>query len=189
MLGHKLGLFLALVTAMSWNGASQAGTVERRMSFGSISLVEEIRTRDPGEPATMHVATEWTKLHLRWIPGSGDLLLDLVDNGGTLQIEVRGHDCSSIASYRRYSLAIGEPELWQSLKGSLHHLVETCPRISPEQGAAYEREFSRTYDDYIAGVEALKVHARHSFKSLARCRAPKAKLLIDPFQKRCEGTW
>lgn len=44
------GLLPLLLTVATWSG-----TVEHRTSFGSLTLIQERWTRDPGQPPMMHV--------------------------------------------------------------------------------------------------------------------------------------
>lgn len=185
-----LRLLATLVFSLMWHASCHAKTTEQRTEFGLLSLVQETRTPDPGEPPIMHVATEWTKLHLRWTSRAGDMTVDLVDDGSMLQIDVSGHDCSSAAPYQRYRQEIGEPRLLAQMRMNLTELLKVCPRVSRSQAAIYVQEFGGIKNDYVAGVEALKQRARNTFtNTLARCRPRNDGVIPQPFESRCGGTW
>ncbi|MET0309902.1 MAG: hypothetical protein ABW023_14445 [Sphingomonas sp.] len=184
-----LPLSFALLALAIDSGPAAARTVEEETRFGSIELVVETRTRDPGEPPIMHVATEWTKLRLRWRPKTGDMRVDLIDDGGGLRIEGRGHDCLSAAQGQRYGKRLGEAALWNALRAHLDSLMAVCPRISPRQARTYRQAFAMSRDDYVAAIEAMKKRALTLFRRpLMRCKAW-TQSFADPFSGRCAGEW
>jgi hypothetical protein len=140
----------------------------------------------------MHFADEWTKLHLRWTAATGDMMIEIVDDGRTLSIAVDGHECSLTSSYERYARQPGEPALRRQMRAYLQQLTKECPRISRVRAQAYAQAFGDTRDDFVAGVEALKRRATLIFKrDLARCRVRRfdGAIVIDPFADRCDGVW
>jgi hypothetical protein len=167
-----------------------AKTVERKTKIGTLLLVEENRTSDPGEPPPLHIANEWTKLHLRWIALSGDMTIDLEDDGHMLQIVVDGHDCIGSAPFQRYRQREGEPEIWAEMHSSLLAVLKACPRIGADQAAIYIRGLREAGADFAVGVEALKHLARQTFRNtLARCRPRRNPVVLGPFDDRCDGVW
>jgi hypothetical protein len=188
MRGIKHLSALATAITICWS-AARAETVMQETSFGAFTLVREIKTRDPGEPLIMHVATEWTKLHLRWRSRTGDMRVELIDNGGMLEIDMDGHECSSGARYLRYGKRLGEPALWSDMNSMLASLTKICPRIEPARRAAYAAEFALARDDYVAGIEALKKRAARLLNpSLTRCRRLQTSVIPDPYAL-CRDYW
>ncbi len=139
--------------------AAWSGTVEHRTAFGSMTLIQEEWTRDPGELPMIHAPNAWKKLHLRWDAREGDMSVELLDDGRVLQIGVRGHDCLQAATFFHYARRTGEPALWRDMVGQLDALAKACPRISAERREALSREFADARDDFVVGVEALKKRA------------------------------
>lgn len=186
MLGAKPLLFLLAVAGLGGIGAAE--TVEKRIRFGSMTLIQEQWTRDPGEPPIMHVADAWTKLHLRWSAPAGDMAVALTDDGRVLTITVEGYDCLRSSSHYRYSRRTGEPALWGQMAEHLRAFVQTCPRVPAVRAAAYPRAFAEAHDDFVAGIEAFKKRAVTAVAAdLKRCRPrpPEGKLVIEPFADRC----
>jgi len=172
MRGKHLIALAATVTICC--SAAPAETVVRETGFGAFTLVQETRTPDPGEPPIMHVATAWTKLHLRWRSKTGDMMVEIIDDGGKLEIDTEGHGCLSATRYLLYGKRLAEPALWSDIRQALAGIMEVCPRIEPGQREAYAAEFARAHDDYIAGIEAMKRRAVKLFgPSLKRCPPPK----------------
>jgi len=190
MLG-RLSLWILSVSLLT-SAPARAETTEQRTAFGKVVLIQEVRRRDPGQPPLMHVADEWTKLHLRWTAATGDMMVEIVDDGRTLSIAVDGHECSLTSSYERYARQPGEPALQRQMRAYLQQLARGCPRIPLVRAQAYAQAFADTRDDFVAGVEALKRRATRVFKrDLARCRARRfdGAIVIDPFGDRCDGVW
>jgi hypothetical protein len=170
-----------LLTVATWSG-----TVEHHTSFGSLTLIQEQWSRDPGQPPIMHVPDSWKKLHLRWNAPVGDMAVSLVDDGYILSIAVSGHDCLSSGGYLHYRSRMGEPTLWGQMRAQMGELMRLCPRISRPQAAVYLRAFGTARDDFTASVEALKKRAVAFLGTkLARCRPPNHGLIFDPFASRC----
>lgn len=190
----RVRTILKLLITLGSTHAVDAKTVATNTSFGAIELVQEVRTRDPGEPEVMHVATEWTKLRLLWASQAGDMTVRLEDDGEMLDIYVAGHDCLSRAPFQRYRNEIGEPALWNSVLANMRNLMSACPRVSASQSRSYTREISNSADDFVPAVEALKSRTHTVFRSdLKRCRPKQARpnepILHVPFANVCDGRW
>ena len=170
---------------------ASAKTIETRTVFGTVVLIEETRTRDPGEPLIMHAVTEWTKLRLHWEASDEGFNVELIDDGGTLSIEQKGHDCASGGGLQRYEQRTGEDRLWRIMNASLAELTKLCPRISREQAVRYAAGLRAAHDDFIAAVEAMKRRALALYqRPLRRCRPAKRFMpAIDPFASPCDGVW
>lgn len=186
--------FATLLALLAVSASVRAETVEQRTAFGAVVLVQEVRTRDPGQPPIMHMADEWTKLHLRWTAATGDMTIEIVDDGHALSIAADGHECALRSTYERYARQTGEPALWRQMQAYLQQLAKVCPRISRVEVRAYGRALAGAEDDFVAGVEALKKRAALVFKhDLGRCRPRRVEGTIiipsDPFADRCDGTW
>lgn len=172
--------------------AAWSGTVEHRTAFGSMTLIQEEWTRDPGELPIMHAPDAWKKLHLRWDAREGDVSVELLDDGRVLQIGVRGHDCLQAATFYHYARRTGEPALWRDMVGQLDALGKICPRISAERRQALNREFATARDDFVVGVEALKKRAATVVaRDLNRCsfkgfRTGPRVIVPDPSVGACE---
>jgi hypothetical protein len=182
---------------MLWFGAaitpSFAATVEQKQSFGAFSLIDEIRTREPGEAEIMHVATEWTKLHLRWRSQDGNLVVNITDDGLMLQIDVASEsNCSRSAPHQKFQSTRGEPALWQATTAAVRDLLRVCLRVKRAAALSYLHEMRQSAGDFEMGVEAMKSRSVILFgKTLKRCR-PRSReqaIIIDPFASRCEGRW
>lgn len=178
---------VAVLAAWSALAASvaQAGTVETRTPFGRIELVEQVRTRDPGEPPIMHVATEWTNLHLRWRSLDGVMSVEVIDSGAMIEAVVNGADCSASTSYLQYSGVAGELAITQGVRDLLASLEKLCPRLPP--GAAYSRTLADGAADFAAAEDGLRARALALFKRpLTRCLPPLstsgAALVRGPFE-------
>ena len=187
----NLGFLLMLSFAAG--GPSAAATVEQSRSFGTIALIEEVRTREPNEPPWMHGATDWTKLHLRWRSQDGSLIVDLTDDGEMLQIHgERKGGCLLSAPYQRFRTG-GEPALWQAMTMAARELLRTCPGVQHTEGRFYLRELGQSANDFQAGVAAMKSRSISLFgKTLKRCRpqpVSQQHMLVDPFASRCDGRW
>lgn len=186
---------LTLLFALVGTTSGQAKTVETKTTFGLVELVQEVRTRDPGEPEIMHVATEWTKLRLVWKSRDGDLTVRLEDDGQMLDVYVEGHECATRAPFQRYALQVGETGLWNSAMSNMRSIVAACPRITAQQKRSYVREISLAQDDFVPAVEALKSRARVVFQTdLKRCRPQPARsqdhiMTFDHFGPDCSQRW
>ena len=157
-----------------------ATTVEHPTQFGRFELVEEVRTHDPGEPLIMHVATEWTKYHLRWRSIDGVVRFALTDDGEKVAAFFEGKDCSSASAFQQFSGRVGEPALFHEAMQQLGELFKACPRVTATEHQHYVREFASSTNDFIPAVEALKQRGAKKFGSWRnRCvsRAPG----FDPF--------
>lgn len=157
--------------------AAQAGTVETRTPFGRIEMVEEVRTRDPGEPAIMHVATEWTKLYLHWRSADGVMTVDVIDNGWMITADIRASagkpSCSTGANYLQYRGVAGESEIENELRTVIARFPQWCSIVSPATGADYARTLADGADDLAAAEDRLRTRANDLFKRpLTRCLAP-----------------
>lgn len=187
-----VGFFLMLCFAAG--APSAAATAEQTRSFGTVALIEEVRTLEPDEPPIMHVATEWTKLHLRWRSQDGALIVNLTDDGEMLQIDVKTRaECFLTAPYQRFRTG-GEPALWQAMTSAAHDLLRACPRVKRAPALSYIRELGQSAADFRTGVEAMKSRSTGLFgKTLKRCRprsAPRQHTIVtDPFASRCDGRW
>ncbi|KRA56173.1 hypothetical protein ASD79_17595 [Caulobacter sp. Root655] len=172
-----------LGTCVAWfAAAAQAGTVETRTPFGRIEMVEEVRTRDPGEPPIMHVATEWTKLHLRWRSADGVMSVDVIDSGGIVQAAIEGADCSASTAYLQYSGVAGEHEIVDGVRTLLALLDKDCPRLP--SGATYATTLADGAADFVAAEDGLRSRALILFRRpLTRCLPPPMNRLFpsDPF--------
>jgi len=174
---------------------SFAATVEQSQRFGTFALITEVRTRDAGEPVIMHVATEWTKLHLRWRSQDGSLVANLTDDGGMLKIDVESEaKCFLSAAYQRYLGKSGEPALWQATTMAVRDLLRACLRVDRSAALSYTRELAQSAHDFETGVEAMKSRSIVLFgPTLKRCRPkparPKQLDIIDPFASTCAGLW
>jgi len=174
---------------------SSAKTVEQNQSFDTFALIEEVRTREPNEPLIMHVATEWTKLHLRWHSHDKTVVAELTDDGSMLRIDVKSEaHCFSSADYQRYRGTSGEPALWQAISTTVHGLLRVCPRVNRLAALRYSRELGQSVDDFHTGVEAMKSRSFILFgTNLKRCRPkpvkPKELSIIYPFPSTCSGVW
>lgn len=167
--------FCALVAA----GGARAGTVETRTPFGRIEMVEEVRTRDPGEPPIMHVATEWTKLHLRWRSRDGVVSVDIVDDGWMIKAYVDATvgkaSCLSSVNYLQYSGVAGESEIEAEVRDLIARLLATrgCALVSREVSADQVRTLADGAEDFAAAEVGLRARARDLFKRPpTRCLAP-----------------
>jgi hypothetical protein len=187
-----LGSFLMLCFATGTPSA--AATIEQSRSFGTIALIEEVRTREPDEPPIMHVATEWTKLHLRWRSKDGSLIVSLTDNGGMLQIDVKTEsECFLSAPYQRFRTG-GEPVLWQAMTTAARDLLHACPRVKRTAALFHLRELGQSANDFQTGVAAMKSRSILLFgKTLKRCRPQSVTrqhtIITEPFVSRCDGSW
>ena len=187
-----LGSFLMLCFAAG--APSVAATVEQSRSFGTFALIEEVRTREPDEPLIMHVATEWTKLHLRWRSRDSSLIVNLTDDGGMLEIDVKTEsECFLSAPYQRFRTG-GEPALWQAMTTAARDLLRACPRVKRTAALSYLREFGQAANDFQTGVAAMKSRSILLFgKTLKRCRprsvTRQPMIITDPFASRCDGRW
>jgi hypothetical protein len=172
---HAVGLGVCVVWLAS---AAQAGTVETRTAFGRIEMVEEVRTRDPGEPPIMHVATEWTKLHLRWRSVDGLMAVDVVDDGRMIEANVTvgtGEPrCSTSAHYLQYRGAAGEAEIESELRALIARFATWCPIVSTTTGTSYARSLADGASDFVEAEDGLRAGARDLFKRPpTRCLAPR----------------
>jgi hypothetical protein len=168
-----LGACAAWLTAAS----AQAGTVETRTPFGRIEMVEEVRTRDPGEPAIMHVATEWTKLYLHWRSADGVMTVDVIDNGWMITADIRASagkpSCSTGANYLQYRGVAGESEIENELRTVIARFPQWCSIVSPATGADYARTLADGADDLAAAEDRLRTRSIDLFKHPpTRCLAP-----------------
>lgn len=174
---RAIGAFTAACIGIS---SALAATVEHLTGFGKFDLVEEVRTRDPGEPPIMHVATEWTKYHLRWRSSDNVVRFALTDDGEQLSASFEGRECSSRSAFQQFSGKTGEPILFDEALKQLGQTFEVCPRVSAAERQHYAREFALSADDFVPAVEALKLSGAKKFGSWRnRCidRAPG----FDPF--------
>ena len=186
MLHHIVPIMLLVGTA----AATPAATAERGISFGSISLAEEVYAPNPGELPILDVPREGTTLHLRWQASAGGFQAELIDNGSTLRIVISGHDCSSVQSDLRYERHLGEDALWRRMGLLLRELTRLCSRITPAQAAHYKQELQAAQDDYVAAVEAMKKRAIALFRRpLTRCRPSKLPAVPLDFLSSCRGEW
>jgi hypothetical protein len=183
-----------LMLCFAAGAPSVAATVEQSRSFGTIALIEEVRTREPDEPLIMHVATEWTKLHLRWRSEDSSLIVNLTDDGGMLQINVKtGFECFLSAPYQRFRTG-GEPALWQAMTTAARDLLRACPRVRRTAALSYLRELGQSATDFQTGVAAMKSRSILLWgKTLKRCRPQpvtrQPMIITDPFASRCDGRW
>jgi len=165
-----LGVFLA--------GAAQAGTVETRTPFGRIEMVEEVRRRDPGEPPIMHVATEWTRLHLRWRSLDGVVALDVVDDGwrikANIEVRIGQASCLSSADYLQYSGVAGEYDIAGEVRALIARLPTSgCAFFSREASAGYVRTLADGVHDFAVAEDGLRARAGDLFKRPpTRCLVP-----------------
>lgn len=180
-----LGVCAALAATVA-----HAGTVETRTPFGRIEMVEEVRTRDPGEPPIMHVATEWTRLHLRWRSADGVMAVDVVDDGWIIGATARGADCSASSTHLQYSGVAGEAEIKDVVRELLASLDKACPRLP--KGAAYAPTLAQGDTDFAAAEDGLRSRALALFRRPpTRCLAPlptsgSMMMIMEPFQgPRC----
>jgi hypothetical protein len=148
--------------------AVQAGTTETRTAFGRIEMVEEVRVRDPGEPPIMHVATEWTKLHLRWRSVDGWMIEAL------FTATVGEASCVSSINYLQYSGVAGEHEIEDDVRAHIARLPSGgCTILSPEAATGYARTLADGAKDFAAAEDGFRARARDLFKRPAtRCLAP-----------------
>jgi hypothetical protein len=156
----------------------QAGTTETRTAFGRIEMIEEVRVRDPGEPPIMHVATEWTKLHLRWRSADGGMSIDVIDDGWMIEAlftaTVGKASCVSSTNYLQYSGVAGEYEIEDSVRAHIAWLRSGgCTMLTREAAAGYARTLADGAEDFAAAEDGLRARARDLFKRpLTRCLAP-----------------
>lgn len=157
---------------------AQADTVETRTAFGRIERVEEVRTRDPGEPPIMHVATEWMRLHLRWRSLDGVMSVDVVDDGWRIKAyanaTVGKASCVSSADYLQYRGVAGESEIEAGVRDLIARVVAGgCTLVSHEAAAVYVRTLADGADDFAAAEDGLRARARDLFKRPpTRCLVP-----------------
>lgn len=186
-LGSFLMLWLAAGTPVA------AATVKQSQSFGSLALIEEV-TLNADEPPIMHFATEGTKLHLRWRSQDGSVTVDLTDDGGMLQIDVKTDaECILSAPHQRFSTG-GESALWQAMTTAVRDLLRACSRVKPAAVLSYLRELGQSENDFEIGVKAMKSRSTLSFGKTLRRRRPQSvtraqMTIIDPFVSRCDGRW
>jgi hypothetical protein len=151
--------------------AAQAGTVETRTPFGRIEVVEEVRTRDPGEIPIVHVETAWTKLHLRWRSQDGVMGVDVIDNGRIIEVFLNGADCVARTDYLQYSGVAGELEIQDGVRELLASLDKACPRLPA--GAAYAPTLADGAADFKAAEDGMRTRALVLFKRPpTRCLPP-----------------
>jgi hypothetical protein len=157
--------------------AAQAGTVETRTAFGRIEMVEEVRTLDPGEMPFMHMANEWTKLHLRWRSADGVVRIDVIDGGWTIEARVSaeaGQDlCIASADHLQYGGVAGEDEIKDQVREVIASLANGCPVVSPAAAVAHARTLADGATDFVAAEDGMRARALQLFKRpLTRCLAP-----------------
>ena len=166
--------FAALVLAFAPAGSAFAATTQQSTPAGPYELVVEVRTADPGEAPIMHVATEWTRLHLRWRSADRRLILNLADDGYIMALDLDGYDCGSRTAYLTYGKRSGAPQLRRMLRWSLDNLVKVCPRVPAPLRAAYRAEYANAERDFPAAMEAMKRKAIELYNGrLERCLPPK----------------
>ena len=152
----------------------QAGTTETRTAFGRIELVKEVRVRDPGEPPIMHMATEWTKLHLRWRTVDGVVAVDVIDDGRMIEARVTATvgkaSCISSINYLQYSGVAGERAIRDEVRAHVAWLPSGgCTILSREAAAGYAATLADGQDDFAAAEDGLRTVARDLFKRPTRC--------------------
>lgn len=145
-------------------------------------MVEEVRVRDPGEPPIMHVATEWTKLHLRWRSVDGGMIIDVIDDGwmiGALFTATVGEaSCVSSINYLQYSGVAGEHEIEDDVRAHIARLPSGgCTILSPEAAIGYARTLADGVKDFAAAEDGFRARARDLFKR------PPTRCLAPPFPK------
>lgn len=166
----------------------RAGTTETRTTFGTIEMVEEVRTRDPGELPIMHVATEWTKLHLRWRSADGVVAVDVIDDGTMIEARVNATVgkafCVSSINYLQYSGVAGEHEIEDDVRAQIAWLPSGgCNILSREAATGYARTLADGAKDFAAAEDGFRARARDLFKRpLTRCLEP-------PFPKEGQPAW
>jgi hypothetical protein len=161
---------------------AHAATVEKATRFGVIAVVEEERRRDPGQVPLIHVADEWTKLHLRWTSRDGVMTVDVADDGERIEAVVDGAGCSSSSSYLQYSGA-GELEIADMVRGVLASLDRACPRFA--KGVAYAPTLADGAEDFAAAEAAMRAQAVVLFKRPStRCLPPRDQIpmVAGPYQ-------
>jgi hypothetical protein len=156
---------------------AQAGTVETRMPFGRIEMIEEVRTLDRGELPIMHMPNEWTKLHLRWRSADGVVRVDVIDDGRIIEAGVSAEAgkefCISSADHLQYSGVAGEAEIKDQLRNVIASLANGCPVVSPAAAIAHARTLADGAADFAAAENGMRVRALALFKRpLPRCLQP-----------------
>jgi hypothetical protein len=157
---------------------AQAATVTRETRFGAFTLTEEVRTRDPGEPLIMHMATEWTKLRLIWRSTDQAVTTEIVDDGAFLdsesRVELLEKSCSSSGGYFQYAPSDDQSGLWRSMRQSMSQLLKNCAAIPPSAKQSYPASLTSASDDFLPAIAAFKKRAAILFPrpGFVRCSAP-----------------
>lgn len=159
---------VALACLMVGSQPALAGVVERSISFGSVEMVEEVRVRDPGEPAIMHTKTEWTKFHLRWRSSDQIAAFTLTDDGSMVTSKFNVGDCLISRSGNLFVGIVGERKLLNQAFADLRKILRMCPGLAVLERQRLANEFAGSADDFVPAVEALKKRGATKFGTWRR---------------------
>lgn len=161
---------------------AEARVTESRTQLGSFTLVEEVSVLGPDEVPIMHVDQDWTKLHLQFTTSDKVTTVEIVDDGGNLEIAIEATRCSS----RSYPFGYGEDprgkKLHRAMEAAVNALFKICTRLSPAQKGAHLAELRETRPDFPAALEAMKTRATAVFGGWRRrCTKFSSRISGDPF--------
>jgi hypothetical protein len=86
---------IVLAMVMLTEVSVEARITETSTSLGAYVLIEEVSALEAGETPIMHVNRNWTKLHLRFVTADKVAIVDVVDDGQRLAIEIETSKCFS----------------------------------------------------------------------------------------------
>jgi hypothetical protein len=145
------------------------GVTEEAVPFGTFQVVTATQVLPPNAMLIPHGGERYPKVSIRWRPANGRWRIDLIDDGGAITLETRGHGCFSIARYYHYTAAPGEEPLFDAVQAAFANAVEHCPRASVEQRADYRAQLAAAAPDFALAFEEMKRRALQLFRRLERC--------------------
>ncbi len=136
---------------------------ETRTPLGRFTLVEEVSALEPGETPIMHVNEHWTKLHLVFSSADRTTKVDVVDDGGRLEIAIESGGCLS----RSYPFSYGEDDKGRKLHAQMERwlkdLFKLCPKLTPAQKSTHLAELRQTRSEFPAALQRMKTRAAAVF--------------------------
>lgn len=182
---RRLARVPALAALFLAGSGAEARIAESRTPLGMFTLVEEVSVLGPDEVPIMHVDQDWTKLHLVFSTADRLTKLEVVDDGGNLEIAIDSAGCLS----RSYPFGYGEDprgrKLHRAMEAAAKALFKICPKLSPTQKSRYLAELRQTRSEFPEALAAMKTRATAIFGGWRRrCTKYSSRLSGDPF-----STW
>lgn len=142
---------------------AEARITESRTPLGTFTLIEEVSVLEPGELPIMHVDQDWTKLHLVFSTADKVTKVEIIDDGGSLEIAIEAAGCLSRSYPFGYDPAPSGRKLHRAMEASLNALFKLCRTLPAAQKSRHLTELRQAHPEFGAALEALKARATTTF--------------------------